>query len=465
MKSKRMIALVLCIALAVMPMQAFAATGESIELTRQECLDKMDFGVSFLTMSRDKYSAAVWNEISTEFDRVKTVIMQSEDETEIRELSDDFLNVLLELGSMTVKKVPEGMSVASVKKMYIQKLQELYQTLNKKEYSDYYWDGIDEAYHIGIKDIREARSLAEIARAYITAAEVLTFQTSTDEMEEGREEYISDLKGYMTDEFRKADYTEDVWKKIKDAYDKALKNLAAAQDEEELEIIWTDALDVMEQYTDVSFLEYWSIRDSYLDEKVSDLMEIWDSLNRSLYSEKGIAKIEGIVWQAADEIFGANSMKAADKIYQKAYSGIRKVKTAKQEVPAERKRAKKILKKYLNNPKYNQKKVKAVVRNGVKAISKCSTLDSIAKTLQKYRRKAEKTAYMFRIQSSAGEGGTITKSKKVVYGDSVRFKMKPDKGYKVAGVWVDGSYVGVRHSYTFTKVKKAHKIRVEFKKK
>lgn len=466
MKSKRAVAaFVLCIALAVMPLQALAATGESIGVTRQECLDKMDYGVAFLSTDRGKYSAIVWKEITAEFDRVKTEIMQSEDPAEMEDICDEFMNVMSELGAMTLKKVPEGMPLSSVKKLYVQQMKELYRSLNREEYSEYYWDGIDEAYHISLKGIRAAKSLTDISRAYVSGAEVLMLQVSTDTLEGERTQHISDLKGYMTDEFRKEDYPSNVWKEISGAYDKALKALVAAQDEEEMEIARQDALDILEKYSGISIAEYESIRSSYVDDKVADLVAVLQNLDRSLYSEKGIARIEGIVAETVEKILNAASMKDIDKLCRSAYSRIGKVKTAKQEVPGERERAERILRKYLNNPKYDQERVKPVIQSGIQALSKCQTLDLVARTLQKYQTKAEKTAYTFRIQSSAGTGGTITKSKKVVYGDSARFKMQPDAGYKVAGVWVDGTYVGVRHSYTFTKVKKTHTIRVEFKKK
>jgi hypothetical protein len=77
----------------------------------------------------------------------------------------------------------------------------------------------------------------------------------------------------------------------------------------------------------------------------------------------------------------------------------------------------------------------------------------------------------FTITASAGTGGTIGPSGKVIvnYGTSRAFGIKPNAGYVVSGVTVDGAAVttiaATGGTYTFSNVTKPHTIAVSFKKK
>ncbi len=70
----------------------------------------------------------------------------------------------------------------------------------------------------------------------------------------------------------------------------------------------------------------------------------------------------------------------------------------------------------------------------------------------------------FTITASAGTGGTISPSGKVVvkYGESKRFTITPDKGYKIKDVLVDGKSVGGVSVYTFENIDSDHSIEVIF---
>ncbi len=72
----------------------------------------------------------------------------------------------------------------------------------------------------------------------------------------------------------------------------------------------------------------------------------------------------------------------------------------------------------------------------------------------------------YTITATAGEGGTISPSGKVsvTRGSDKTFAIKPDNGYTVADVLVDGKSVGAVERYTFEKVAKAHTIAASFQK-
>jgi hypothetical protein len=465
MKIKRIIAGLLCVILTLMPMQTMAATEESLESSRQAALDVLDLAVETFFSNRSNFITPILKDMDTEYDQAKIKIQNSESTDEIEEISLDTAYVFMELGGMTVSVVPKGTSVAKVRKTYANRIKTMYKAYNKEDYTDYYWDAIEEAYSIGMRRMKRAKTYVEVARIYVEFCDAVEDQTTKDLFESDIIDQANLLQGYLEDEFRKKDYTAAEWKTITSTISKAQKKIQKAQDEEEIDMIMNDAAAVLEKYGKVKLDAYEKLFAFCQEDKDEALTDYVTNLDRSKYSESGYAKIWDIYMEAEDELYEAVSMKEIEKIYKKAIKKISKVKTAKQEVPGEKKNARNTLQKYLKNPKYNQKKAKPLVKKGIQAIKTCKTLDSIEKTLTKWQKKIEKTAYKFQIKSTAGTGGTITKSSKVVYGESMKFVMKADKGYKVAGVWVDGTYVGVRKSYTFRNVRKKHEIIVYFKKK
>ncbi|MGN0368521.1 MAG: transglycosylase domain-containing protein [Wujia sp.] len=68
------------------------------------------------------------------------------------------------------------------------------------------------------------------------------------------------------------------------------------------------------------------------------------------------------------------------------------------------------------------------------------------------------------IKSSAGKGGSISKSAKVPKGSSVTFFITPQSGYQIKDVLVNGKSVGVVTSYTFENVQANATIKVKFQK-
>jgi len=70
----------------------------------------------------------------------------------------------------------------------------------------------------------------------------------------------------------------------------------------------------------------------------------------------------------------------------------------------------------------------------------------------------------FAITAAAGANGTITPSgaKMVAVGNDEAYTIKPNAGYHVADVLVDGASIGAKTTYTFNNVAEAHKISASF---
>lgn len=75
------------------------------------------------------------------------------------------------------------------------------------------------------------------------------------------------------------------------------------------------------------------------------------------------------------------------------------------------------------------------------------------------------TTRTYTITAKAGEGGTITPTKKTVARNgSATFTVKADQDYEIEDVLVDGKSVGAVSTYTFEKVTANHTISAQFKK-
>ena len=75
-------------------------------------------------------------------------------------------------------------------------------------------------------------------------------------------------------------------------------------------------------------------------------------------------------------------------------------------------------------------------------------------------------AKTYKIETTAS-GGTITKTSEVKEGEDITISYKPNDGYKLAKVLVDGKEIDIKkypEQYTFTKVNASHKISAIFEK-
>lgn len=63
-----------------------------------------------------------------------------------------------------------------------------------------------------------------------------------------------------------------------------------------------------------------------------------------------------------------------------------------------------------------------------------------------------------------GSGGKITPSANYKPGESPKYYITPDPGYKVKQVWIDGKPMGAITEFTFNDISENHTVEVEFEK-
>lgn len=151
-----------------------------------------------------------------------------------------------------------------------------------------------------------------------------------------------------------------------------------------------------------------------------------------------------------------------DDVLLERLKGELKKTTIEEKLKKDKKSTISYLKAYKNNKKYNQTKVVPIVDKGISKINNAKTIEEVWDIYYEYKAKAKKTIYKFKITTSKVGKGTISKSKTVDYGSKYAVKIKPNVGYKISAIYVDGKKVKLTETYTFKNVTKKHTIKVIF---
>ena len=224
----------------------------------------------------------------------------------------------------------------------------------------------------------------------------------------------------------------------------------------------------MEKFQKISGVEYKVYTEAKYKRNVKKLKEFSDIYldSKKYYEYGGMLTNENILNIASELIYYYSRLYEAEipsDFMDRVKALLDETPTYAQELKTTKANLVKDLKTYLNNKKYNQTKVKSIVNAGVKAINSETDIDEVYNVYAEYVEKAEKTVYKFKITTSKVGKGTITKSATVKYGNSYTVKIKPNVGYKISAIYVDGKKVKLTEKYTFKKVTKKHTIKVIFK--
>ena len=206
--------------------------------------------------------------------------------------------------------------------------------------------------------------------------------------------------------------------------------------------------------------------------------ELYMSYDMTLYSETQQENMEDLFDHYAEEYEFTYTKEEAETMESRAAAReafVKKVKAEFDKIPVKTVELKNTRTKYYNKlvkkyktkgkKKYNQKKVKKLLAAAKKKMNACKEPEDIEDIYEDYIYKLNGTIHKYRIKTSKKGKGTISKTKKVKYGKSCRVKFTPKAGYKIKKIYVDGKKLKkLRNSYTFKKVKKAHKIKVVFSK-
>lgn len=189
--------------------------------------------------------------------------------------------------------------------------------------------------------------------------------------------------------------------------------------------------------------------------------------SRNDYSETKWMQVEGAFFRAKNAIEEAEYDFELDGVLNYLAGKLKAIPKADKEFAGEMKKIKKKLKSFTKGKKkkkYRQKKVRKVIKKGYKALAKVKKyeVEELQEVGEAYIEKAEACIKTFRITVKKKGKGKVTKSTRAAFGDSFTVCIAPKAGYKIRSVKIDGKKKKLKNSYTFSKVKKKHKIKVVF---
>ena len=189
--------------------------------------------------------------------------------------------------------------------------------------------------------------------------------------------------------------------------------------------------------------------------------------NEFSYSAAQWLKVEMLFMAAKSTIENAQKEYEVYGVIDKLKKDLKKIPKADKEFTSIKSAAEKKLKKYMlgaNKKKYNQPKVKTVVKKGIAAMAKVEKYEVTDLLLVRnlYVHKAEKCINKYRITTSKKGKGVITKSKTVAYGGKCTITVTPKAGYKIKKVLLNGKKTKLKNKYVFKNVKKRQRIKAVF---
>jgi len=269
------------------------------------------------------------------------------------------------------------------------------------------------------------------------------------------------LDNYVNRQLKVANYPVD--DSIKELYNDSVKAINSSVNVDEIVSIYERTIEKLEKTTGVEYKDYNSAKYKRLVKKLDALRDKYT--DSKVYSENSIYNNEYYIDFAISLIDYDNILKDVEvpsDIVDRLIEILDETPTYKEELKQLKADYIAELKTFKNNKKYNQSKVVAIVNEGIKKINAAKTIEDVWDLYYEYYDKAEATIYKFKITTTKVGKGTISKSKTLKYGQSYTVKIKPNVGYKISAIYVDGKKVKLTEKYTFKNITKKHTIKVVF---
>ena len=408
-------------------------------------------------------------------------------------------NLLVEvvsLGEMTRQYVTGSGDLKRMKADLTKRCKDAFGQLKRAKYDDYYWGRVEETR----KEMNQTISSVKTFRDYVRADSTLygvedliwdsVYSYEEDDFdlddleldEEEEEEYGPATGGWIYTKEQVADFRSSMIKAINDYISKDLKTYGYTGKATAFTTIKENYQKKIKATPDVDEM-YWFMQEAIreINEKagidpdlelipnsdrlrmLSKLKDVYYGYKRINYNMENWYKLETIYSDACRNV---NKLylpsQLTDKLVTNMKAKMDKVPSEKVTLPKAKKAAIKMLKKYRNKKKYNQKKAAPIVKKGIREINACKYSDEVNPILFKYIAKAERTLKKYKIRTVKKGPGKVTKTRLVRHGDVWTVKFTPKAGRRIRSIRIDGKKVKLQNQYTFKNVKKKHTVKVVF---
>lgn len=500
----------------------------TLDMYKQVLLDMLDETYELYVKDESDYLPQVWKLINNISEKEEEHIRNADSADELLEASFLFMipnpesmaafNKIQNLGSLTkdvVKKESDYKTLKKQLKTYVKNSEGFY---DRNAYNDYYWSIIENNYAEVLAEVEAISSLEDYADAYAMAMDyglysenplgegenavgsfrkvnksIKDYIAAEDEGDEdGDNEYYDfypvdifyiDFYGGVYAEFEMDELREnlnlflDVYinkqlaisgydqktDELSKMVESAKTRMAKMYDAEEM---YSEAVNTYLKLVKITGIEMQTINDNMMNDLRDEIDSLFKKYNKEDYSVQNWAIMEEAYYIVRNSIEYEYVFRAQLPV---DITGTLKKKL--DSVPKYDKELKQLkssyikeLKAYKGNKRYNQKKVEAIVNEGINKIKEASTIEDVENLYFTYFIKAEKTVKKYKITTSKEGKGVITKTKAVQYGQSVTIKISPSPGYKISKVVVDGKRKKLKNKYVFNDINANHKIKVIFSK-
>ena len=515
--------LALSMAVSIVPAPALAyTTGETMENGkvvrnveqdidgyRQDVLASLNMTYNESVLSRQYYCGPVWKELNTVYKAERKRILSATKLSQLIDLSlQDAVrqyytaaNRIQVLGSLTIQRVQSKKDLNRLRKDLKANLKDIRSNYRRKDYNAYYWDIFqdkDAELSSAINRVLTKNTFVAYADAYYALQELsydagddddfdfdisiednLEDEDETDpyyspdflgqwiytknELEEIRSGMVEGVNAYVTKGLKAQGYKGSTAKfdSILDKFESDVNRIQVAET-------------LAERYEKVikTIDAKAKLKRNQNPPTVANIIRMQDKMTalylrnykEKNYSASGWMDLETVYTSALYEVQElTQASRLNNGLLTKLKKKLDKVPTLKQELAKAKKDAIAELKAYRKNPRYNQKKVKPIVKKGIAAIKRCKTVEQVSAVSGKYVAKAEKTVRKFKVRVRKKGKGKVTKSAVVEYGDSYTVTLTPKAGHRIKKVTINGKRRKLRNSYTLKNIRRNYKIKVIFR--
>ena len=501
-------------------------SGDSLEETKGLVHAFIDEMYEYAVQDQSMYAANVWKEIQNSYSKINSAIDNAKRVKDLL-ISDGFemyltdelaeeVEIMTALGYMIKHYIKNDKDISKLAKRTKKSLNELKKDVEKSDFNNFYWGRLQNLFKDAFNDLKKVKSVrefiladyeiseweADVRTSIATASDEIDYPKGEDEevydeydpgellisIEDGEEEVIiiiigGEYEGYIKNkneveearwlqvsrlkEFaqRSGKKTKKEKEKAEKAIDKFKKNtLNKIEDTDKIEEAGGKKIEEMMSKAGVKIREV--TRREFVD-TAKQYNSLTSDYSRTDYHEGKWGLVERAFFETKDIIENAEYNYELYGLIPYLKSRADKVITLKKQFAKERKRIRKALKAYTkkgNRKKYNQKKIKKLIRQFDAKVKKIKDydVDNLLALEEKYIGKAKDCINRYKITVKKKGKGYAGKSKKVKYGESHTVKLKPAKGYKIKKVTIDGKKKKIKRKYTFNKVRKKHVVKVVF---
>lgn len=313
MKKRKILAVMMTIAMLFTMIPASVSAAEK-QPAGEEYIEILEMTYMECVKDRSKYCDDVWAEIQQVYQEGRIYGLE-EDEVGISEC-------MLSLESLSeLTWVKSYADLDAVKSRYLKEIDTDAKNYKKADYNEYNWDCIQDGLYIGKKMIREASTFRAAASGYSEAYVAMVWATTKEELKMYQDEYLDELSRIVNLYIDSKNYSAPLWEEILKVYEEAVAAINNAQQEYELEEIFTKYSEELCNLAKLSYpLDYEAV-ENIIEEIKKPVTEFFEEMSDQIYTIEGLWEAEDLILELEDELYDVKDRIEAEKLVAETQIG------------------------------------------------------------------------------------------------------------------------------------------------